>query len=194
VLAHLHHGLIFGLISLALVVSVPKQHRIEHCRKEPSPRKELVCAHRALRARRHDVRWIRSHRSPALYALTRRPATYWRGRVKFDRWRMRVDRRSIVLAHAWQARLRASTIAHRALWLCIHSREAGAWDTNTGNGYFGGLQMTAGWYGGPGHLASSDPAAVQMRAAEVQYRASGYSIAWLDGQWPNTAPPCLSLA
>jgi hypothetical protein len=186
---HLPHGLLFGLISLSLFVSVPKQHRIEHCRQWSSPRKELVCAHRALRARRHDLRWIRLHRSQPLYRLIT-PARYWRGRVKFDLWRMRVDRRTIAEA---RARLRARVIAHRTLWLCIHSRE-GAWDANTGNGYFGGLQMTAGWFGGPGHLASSDPPAVQMRAAEVQYRASGYSIAWLEGQWPNTSPPCMSLA
>jgi hypothetical protein len=87
-------------------------------------------------------------------------------------------------------------IAHLALWLCIHRGE-GAWNANTGNGYYGGLQMTAGWYGGSGHLASSDPPAVQMAAAEAGLQAAirqGREYSWLSGQWPNTSPPCLGYA
>ena len=38
------------------------------------------------------------------------------------------------------------TLSHLAGWLCIHARE-GAWNANTGNGYYGGLQMTYGWLG-----------------------------------------------
>lgn len=83
--------------------------------------------------------------------------------------------------------------AHYALWLCIHGGE-GAWPDDTGNGFYGGLQMTLGWYGGPGHKAGWDPPIVQMRAAEAGYRASGYSRSWLGGQWPNTSPPCLAYA
>lgn len=43
------------------------------------------------------------------------------------------------------------TVSHHAvggsdikIWLCIHSYE-GAWNDNTGNGYFGGLQMNIGF-------------------------------------------------
>jgi len=79
-------------------------------------------------------------------------------------------------------------VGHLQLWLCIHSRE-GAWNANTGNGYYGGLQMTSGW-GGVARPDLMSPTA-QMMLAERQYRASGYSLAWLEGQWPNTAPPCL---
>jgi hypothetical protein len=78
---------------------------------------------------------------------------------------------------------------HRSLWLCIHSRE-GAWNANTGNGYYGGLQMTSGW-GGVARPDLLTPAA-QMELAERGYRASGYSVGWLEQQWPNTSPPCLS--
>ncbi len=85
------------------------------------------------------------------------------------------------------------TVEHLALWECIHSGE-GAWDAATGNGYYGGLQMTAGWYGGSGHTANTDPPSVQMAAAEAQYRSSGYSRSWLAGQWPNTSPPCMGYA
>jgi hypothetical protein len=86
---------------------------------------------------------------------------------------------------------RRSALNHRSLWLCIHSGE-GAWNANTGNGYYGGLQMTSGW-GGVARPDLLSPSA-QMQLAERQYRASGYSHAWLEGQWPNTSPPCLAYA
>ncbi len=50
--------------------------------------------------------------------------------------------------------------------------------------------MTYGWDGLVGNAALLSPAA-QMQAAETGYRQSGYSTAWLEGQWPNTSPPCL---
>ncbi len=104
----------------------------------------------------------------------------------------------IWINHLWQHRQRMARryamahpmIGHRALWLCIHSRE-GAWNAQTGNGYYGGLQMTYGWDGLVGNAALLSPAQ-QMRAAETGYRRSGYSVSWLEGQWPNTSPPCLA--
>ncbi len=81
-------------------------------------------------------------------------------------------------------------IAHESLWLCIHRRE-GAWNANTGNGFYGGLQMTYGWDGLVGNAALLSPTE-QMRAAETGYRRSGYSVSWLEGQWPHTSPPCLA--
>jgi hypothetical protein len=81
---------------------------------------------------------------------------------------------------------------HYALWECIHSGE-GAWDSQTGNGYYGGLQMTYGWDGLVGNAALLSPEQ-QMAAAETGYRQSGYSIAWLSQQWPNTFPPCAAYA
>jgi hypothetical protein len=72
-------------------------------------------------------------------------------------------------------------------WNCIHSRE-GAWNSNTGNGYYGGLQAHYGWYG-VSRMDLLSPLQ-QMWHAERQYKNSGYSHAWLSGQWPNTYPPC----
>lgn len=93
-----------------------------------------------------------------------------------------------------QAQLAARALpAHYSLWLCIHSRE-GAWDADTGNGYYGGLQMTWGWLGYISGPASAYAPTQQMQAAERGYRASGYSLAWLYSQWPNTAPLCAALA
>lgn len=101
--------------------------------------------------------------------------------------------------HLWLRRQRAasklrprttiSRIGHYALWMCIHSRE-GAWN-DEGAPYYGGLQMSYGWDGLVTDAALLSPEQ-QMAAAETGYRQSGYSTAWLEGQWPNTSPPCLA--
>lgn len=83
--------------------------------------------------------------------------------------------------------------AHRALWECIHGGE-GDWDAATGNGYYGGLQMTPGWLGYFQGTANQYSAAQQEQFAEQGYRDSGYSSAWLSGQWPNTSGPCMQYA
>jgi hypothetical protein len=90
-------------------------------------------------------------------------------------------------AHRLKAQCPA--VAHLAGWLCIHSRE-GAWN-DTGDPYWGGLQMHPGW-GGVTHASDLSPMG-QMQLAETGYRNSNYSHAWLAGQWPNTYPPCAGL-
>lgn len=109
--------------------------------------------------------------------------------VAFLGWMNRLWSQRRVAAKKLAAR--HPVVAHYALWMCIHSGE-GAWNANTGNGYLGGLQMTPGW----GGVARPDLLTPyqQMALAEGQYRASHYSTAWLGQQWPNTSPPCLSLA
>jgi Transglycosylase-like domain len=104
------------------------------------------------------------------------------------------------LRHAadWQWR-RARALAraarrppHFAEWQCIHSHEAGAWSTNTGNGYYGGLQMDVnfqvafgGWlYRAKGTAERWTPVE-QMWAAE---RAHDSGLGF--HPWPNTARMC----
>jgi hypothetical protein len=155
-------------------------------------------AHRSLSGRaagqrlilRHDRRVLR--RTAWLDAIgpKARHESYW------PLWRQR-------LYHAaelrWTTRNLARTLAairarahpavgHLSGWLCIHHGE-GAWNSQTGNGYYGGLQMTYGWMGLVANAALLSPSQ-QMAAAETGYRRSGYSHAWLSGQWPNTYPPC----
>ena len=70
--------------------------------------------------------------------------------------------------------------------LCIHSRE-GAWNANTGNGYFGGMQfLISTWrsVGGPSypHLVSPRE---QLYRAWLVYRRDGNS--W--HEW-GTASAC----
>ena len=112
--------------------------------------------------------------------------------------------RVIVLNHRWLRRTMTRKIrTYRALqavaarppnyyaWLCIHSHE-GAWNANTGNGYFGGLQMDWSFMSSYGSslLRSKGPAhnwtpLEQMWVAERAYR-SGRGFY----PWPNTARMC----
>jgi len=79
----------------------------------------------------------------------------------------------------WSARLSTPPGWFRAA-LCIHSKE-GAWNSNTGNGYFGGLQFMLGTWrsvGGPSwpHLVS--PREQLYRAYLVWKRDGGSWREW----------------
>jgi hypothetical protein len=90
----------------------------------------------------------------------------------------------------------ASRPPHLAEWLCIQRHETGGshpgWRTNTGNGYFGGLQFDhefqvayGGWlYRLKGSAENWTPLE-QMWTAEVAH-ASGRGFT----PWPNTARMC----
>lgn len=111
---------------------------------------------------------------------------------------------AVWVAHQWKARatkLRRSytkMLAERRAefqslynkWACIHRYE-GAWNSNTGNGYYGGLQMDYGFMQtyGPEFLArwgtaNNWPVWAQLKTAERAYATRGY------GPWPNTARAC----
>src|SRR4029077_8860253 len=109
------------------------------------------------------------------------------------RWRrdlhylMRVRHRAWLTLHP-VVHVYPQAVSHLSMWLCIHSKE-GAWNANTGNGYYGGLQMTSGWGGvGRPDLLSEQG---QIALAEREYARSGYSLGWLRSQWPNTSYGCI---
>ncbi len=59
------------------------------------------------------------------------------------------DSHRLLVLSVWKSRAeraakRAKRPPHRKAWRCIHKYE-GAWDANTGNGYYGGLQMSLGF-------------------------------------------------
>lgn len=95
----------------------------------------------------------------------------------------------LLLAGFVVRRADASPWLERA-FLCIHSHE-GAWNANTGNGYYGGLQMDSTFeltYGYEfvrrwGH-AHNWPVRVQLLVAERAYRTRGF---W---PWKTTARMC----
>ena len=96
----------------------------------------------------------------------------------------------------WQKRVTrvqrlARSVPHRSQWLCIHRGE-GAWNAQTGNGYYGGLQMDLSFqrsYGGyllrvkgtANHWGPYE----QMWVAERAFK-SGRGFY----PWPNTARSC----
>jgi len=89
------------------------------------------------------------------------------------------------------------TGSHQALWLCIHSHEGG-WAEDSGNGYFGGLQLSLAFqqtYGssllaslGTANHWSADQ---QIGVAESAWRINGYNVRWLLSQWPVSGAMCL---
>ena len=105
----------------------------------------------------------------------------------------------------WQVRLASATVqvlrhgyarpplpaSLQSAFLCIHHYE-GAWSANTGNGYYGGLQMDVRFQSLYGRefirrwgLADNWPAWAQLQAAARAYR-SGRGFA----PWPRTARAC----
>lgn len=74
--------------------------------------------------------------------------------------------------------------------LCIHRYEA-SWNANTGNGYYGGLQMDINFQQDHGRAflrrwgyAHNWPVWAQLQAGRNGYRARGWN------PWPNTARIC----
>jgi hypothetical protein len=106
--------------------------------------------------------------------------------IAFQRWTLDAWRK-----RAARVRFAARHPRRLAAWLCIHRRE-GPWNANTGNGYFGGLQMDLAFqraYGrellrrkGRAHRWSPIE---QIWVAERAYR-SGRGFY----PWPNTARAC----
>jgi hypothetical protein len=76
-------------------------------------------------------------------------------------------------------------------FLCIHRYE-GAWTSNTGNGYYGGLQMDRGFqssYGGD-YLARYGTADRWPPEAQIAVAARAYQSGRGFRPWPNTARAC----
>jgi hypothetical protein len=131
------------------------------------------------------LRWLKTHKR--LITAKAGPSPY-NIAVRDHRWELRYGLR---LKHEiYIASL--PTIAHRSLWLCLHPHESSNWyDRDSGgNSHYGGLQMTKDWMGiikGYPYFYSPEQ---QMNAAETGYRNSGYSRAWLWGQWGQTLGFC----
>ena len=109
---------------------------------------------------------------------------------RYAKWTAELWRdRSAWWAKRWENR---PQIKYLQQWICIHNHE-GAWNANTGNGYYGGLQMDITFqnaygsdmiskYGGYAHTWSPrDQIIVAERAHD-----SGRGF----GPWPNTRRMC----
>jgi hypothetical protein len=120
--------------------------------------------------------------------------------LRSEVWRlqslMRVPRTlGLPTLQAWQkkasvVRRQASRPPHWTQFLCIHRYE-GAWNANTGNGYFGGLQMNRDFMAGygPEFLKQKGTAdkwlpLEQIWVAERAWKTRGFE------PWPQTARMC----
>jgi hypothetical protein len=103
--------------------------------------------------------------------------------------------RDLWQSRATRAEARAQDPPHEGAWRCIHRHEAaraGGWDASTGNGYYGGLQMSVLFMRtlGPELLrekgtADNWTAVEQMWVAERAIRR-GYGFT----PWPISARAC----
>lgn len=114
-----------------------------------------------------------------------------------ERWKQKAAKAKV--AYKRYVRKLAAKRAFDALyekWRCIHEHE-GAWNANTGNGYYGGLQMDIGFQSTYGSefmrrwgTADRWPVWAQLRAAERAYWGyRGYGPRYF-GPWPNTSRMC----
>ena len=87
-----------------------------------------------------------------------------------------------------QARISSSL---EQAFLCIHRYEA-AWDANTGNGYYGGLQMDLPFQShyGPEYVTRYGTADQWPVWAQLEVAARAYRDAGGFWPWPNTAGVC----
>ena len=74
---------------------------------------------------------------------------------------------------------------------CIHRHE-GAWNANTGNGYYGGLQMDWNFMRayGPEYLRAWGPAHNWPPSVQIAVAIRAYLSGRGFGPWPNTARVC----
>jgi hypothetical protein len=128
----------------------------------------------------------------------------YRGRVT-RRFASATARTAAATLRLWQARsaLAALQVAQHgaakpavpawlyAAFLCIHRYE-GAWSANTGNGYYGGLQMDLGFQTryGADYLARLGTADRWPPGAQIEVAARAYESGRGFGPWPNTARAC----
>ena len=123
---------------------------------------------------------MRVPRTPASRRAERSPS------LAYQRWVL-----SYWKEQARKARRKAMNPPRKAAWLCIHRHE-GAWSANTGNGYYGGLQMDLTFQRTYGRdllrrkgTANRWKPIEQIWVAERAYR-SGRGFY----PWPNTARYC----
>ena len=79
----------------------------------------------------------------------------------------------------------------RNAFMCIHKYE-GAWNANTGNGYYGGLQMDWNFMRAYGshYLRRYGPAHNWTPAMQIEVAARAYNSGRGFSPWPNTRRMC----
>ena len=106
--------------------------------------------------------------------------------LEYQRWVL-----GLWTKRALTARKLASNPPHRAQWLCIHRYE-GPWDANTGNGFYGGVQMDLEFQRTYGSrlLRTKGTADHWMPIEQIWVADRAYRSGRGFYPWPNTARWC----
>lgn len=190
--------LLLATLAVLLAAAPAQAHSIT----APKPVSKMTLAEkekhqlRALQHARGAVRYLERH----LAAKRARAASARRGPAYQLRWhraqlrwvqRELAETRAAIARHQRLQHWAVPTGSDMGAWLCIHRGE-GAWDSNTGNGYYGGLQMDLSFQRtyGPEFMArwgTADnwPVWAQITAAR-RARDSGRGYY----PWPTTARRC----
>lgn len=175
-----------SLLVVALAATSTAQAHIPRiCSKAQSPKVELACGKLDLASANSTLRFLKEY--PRMGDRWTRDQL-WRDHEwlkKYARWH---------ISNAAQRMI--PFIPHKAQWGCIHHYE-GSW-TDSGDPYWGGLQMDRGFMGTYGSdfihrfhgYANVWPIWAQMKAAERAYSGYNGHPARYYGPWPNTAHYC----
>lgn len=168
------------MLAVAALALQPSQAdaRIKRCDHKAAP---VLCQiHYWVRVTHRAQRQLAANLSPyRWYAERASSSPDFRRWIRHE-WRQRAGR--------WTRRLHPYSAEWFQAALCVHSHE-GAWTSNTGNGYYGGLQYDVGTWlsnGGGRFASTADQAtpAQQLLVAYWTWQARGWT------PWPNTAAMC----
>ena len=140
---------------------------------------EVRLAQLAHKYRQATWRWQRLMRVPLTPARQRSSSRATRATVRV--WRQRAKR----------AYRRAHNPPLESAWLCIHRHEA-PWTANTGNGYYGGLQMDVSFQRTYGRrlLVRKGRAHRWLPVEQIWVAVRAYRSGRGFYPWPNTARRC----
>lgn len=170
------------ILLLILGVAQASGHisRVPHrCSTRPAVRLCAIHAH----VRHVNTVRRRIGKQPIRYQW--QPERYPARRDRYLSYWTRLDRHAHKVLHAYLAT--PPWLSHP--WvdaaLCVHHYE-GAWNANTGNGYYGGMQFDLSTWAANGGTGRPDlnPPAEQLRVAYRTWQARGWT------PWPNTAAMC----
>jgi hypothetical protein len=173
---------------LARRLALTRIQRRLSVRLPPAPRLHARLARRVSYSRRLALRLRRIYPG----RVTRRfaSATAPTGRETLRLWQRRSAFAAVQVSEHGLDRPPAP-VALSGAFMCIHRYE-GAWDSNTGNGYYGGLQMDLAFqslYGGE-YLRRWGTADAWPVWAQIQAAVRAYQSGRGFGPWPRTARAC----
>lgn len=168
-----------------------------------SAKRSLSSANRTLLQKkcaeaRHSLTTVSFLKSPKHHwMLAPRYHKWWQ--VPDKKWRKTVRRaRALLRYHEHRLAVASERIQQltfpsylESAFLCIHHYE-GAWNANTGNGYYGGLQMDTSFQStyGPEFVAQWGTADNWPVWAQLEVARRAYVSGRGFGPWPNTARSC----